>query len=91
MILLILGPPYLAVWWLAWNEDAMLTALRGVPELDRGRCRAAAEHRFSLQRMARDHERLYRRLTTAVLDRQPRPVNGSRPSMAGMPVSPTAP
>jgi glycosyltransferase involved in cell wall biosynthesis len=62
--------------YLCADEDAMLTALRGVPALDRDRCRAAAEHRFSVQRMARDHERLYRRLTTDVLDRLPRPVNG---------------
>jgi glycosyltransferase involved in cell wall biosynthesis len=51
--------------FLCAGEDAMVDALHRVPDLDRAHCRAAAESRFSLQRMARDHERLYRRLTTA--------------------------
>ncbi len=77
--------------YLCADEDAMLTALHGVPALDRDRCRTAAEHRFSMQRMARDHEHLYRRIitttTTTVLDRQHRLVNRSRRSMAGIPVN----
>jgi glycosyltransferase involved in cell wall biosynthesis len=69
--------------YLCTDEDAMLAALRRVPTLDRDRCRAAAEHRFSLQRMARDHERLYHRITTAVWDRKAlRPVDVAWPSMA---------
>jgi glycosyltransferase involved in cell wall biosynthesis len=61
--------------YLCTDEDDMLTALRHVPSLDRAGCRAAAEQRFSLHRMARDHESLYRRLATAAVGRaQPRPV-----------------
>jgi hypothetical protein len=37
-----------------------------VGKIDRDACRAAAEKRFSLQRMARDHERFYR----SVLERE---------------------
>ncbi len=62
--------------YLCADEDAMITALRRVPTLDRDRCRTTAERRFSMQRMARDHERLYRRVTTAVWGRKPlRPVD----------------
>jgi glycosyltransferase involved in cell wall biosynthesis len=69
--------------YLCADEDAMLAALRRVPALDRDRCRTAALHRFSLQRMARDHEHLYRRLTTAVWDGMPLgPIDVARPSMA---------
>jgi hypothetical protein len=40
----------------------MVTAVARVHEIDRQQCRAAAERRFSLTRMAADHERLYRRI-----------------------------
>ena len=40
----------------------MISAVDRVAEIDRNQCRRAAEQRFSLQRMAREHERLYRRL-----------------------------
>jgi glycosyltransferase involved in cell wall biosynthesis len=50
--------------FLCAGVDAMVAALDLVPDLDRALCRKAAETRFSLQRMARDHDRLYRRLTT---------------------------
>jgi glycosyltransferase involved in cell wall biosynthesis len=43
----------------------MVAALDRVPDIDRHACRSAAVHRFSLPRMVRDHERLYR----SVLDR----------------------
>jgi hypothetical protein len=33
-----------------------------VPEIERRQCRDAAERRFSLARMALDHQRLYRRI-----------------------------
>lgn len=70
--------------YLCADEDQMLAALDRVPAIDRAHCRAAAEDRFSLQRMARDHERLYRRLTTGRPDRTSRrPVNGVRPGVAG--------
>jgi glycosyltransferase involved in cell wall biosynthesis len=51
--------------YLCPDEGEMISAIDRVAELDRSQCRAAAERRFSLQRMARDHERLYRQ----VLDR----------------------
>jgi glycosyltransferase involved in cell wall biosynthesis len=73
--------------YLCPDEDAMLTALRRVPTLDRAHCRTAAERHFSLQRMSRDHERLYRRLITAVVDREPtRPVKTARSNAATVPV-----
>jgi glycosyltransferase involved in cell wall biosynthesis len=63
--------------YLCADEDEMLAALDQVPAIDRAHCRADARVRFSLQRMARDHERLYQRLTTGGPDRKPRqPVNG---------------
>jgi glycosyltransferase involved in cell wall biosynthesis len=52
--------------YLCPDEGEMISAIDRVPELDRAQCRAAAERRFSLQRMARDHDRLYRR----ILDRE---------------------
>jgi glycosyltransferase involved in cell wall biosynthesis len=44
----------------------MVGAVKQIGDIDRDECRMAAERRFSLQRMARDHERFYRR----VLDRE---------------------
>jgi hypothetical protein len=40
----------------------MTAAIGQVPGLERRRCRAAAEQSFSIDRMARDHVRLYRRV-----------------------------
>ena len=44
------------------DEEEMVTAVGQVHEIERHQCRAAAERRFSLARMAADHERLYRRI-----------------------------
>ena len=44
----------------------MISAIDRVGELSRSHCRDAAVERFSLQRMAREHDRLYRR----ILDRE---------------------
>jgi glycosyltransferase involved in cell wall biosynthesis len=52
--------------YLCRDDAEMISALGQVSRIDRDQCRAAAERRFSLQRMARDHERFYRR----VLDRE---------------------
>jgi glycosyltransferase involved in cell wall biosynthesis len=52
--------------FLCRNEADMVQAVGQVGQIDRGACRAAAEKRFSLQRMARDHERFYR----SVLERE---------------------
>jgi glycosyltransferase involved in cell wall biosynthesis len=51
--------------FLCADEDEMLAALPLVPTLDRKQCRAAAEQRFSRQRMAADHVRLYPSLVAA--------------------------
>ena len=40
----------------------MTAAIGQVPGLERLRCRAAAEQLFSIDRMAHDHVRLYRRV-----------------------------
>jgi glycosyltransferase involved in cell wall biosynthesis len=52
--------------FLCRNEADMVQAVGQVGKIDRDACRAAAEKRFSLQRMARDHERFYR----SVLERE---------------------
>jgi glycosyltransferase involved in cell wall biosynthesis len=48
--------------FLCRDEEEMISAVDRVAEIDRRQCRRAAEQRFSLQRMARDHERFYRRV-----------------------------
>ncbi len=51
--------------WLGADETDLAKALTRVRDFDRAACRQLVETRFSLQRMARDHERLYRRLINA--------------------------
>jgi glycosyltransferase involved in cell wall biosynthesis len=46
--------------YLCRDVAEMIDAVRRVGKIDRDDCRASAERRFSLQRMARDHERFYR-------------------------------
>ena len=48
--------------FLCRDEVEMISAIDRVGDIDRTQCRIAAERRFSLQRMAREHERLYSRL-----------------------------
>jgi glycosyltransferase involved in cell wall biosynthesis len=48
--------------YLCRDEGEMISAVERVANIDRKQCRDAAERRFSLQRMARDHDRLYRRI-----------------------------
>ena len=48
--------------FLCRDEEEMVTAITRVTEIDRAACRASAEQRFSLQRMAADYEALYRQL-----------------------------
>ncbi len=48
--------------FLCADEDAMVDAVRRLGEIDRRRCRAVAERRFSLERMARDYAGLYLRV-----------------------------
>ena len=51
--------------FLCRDEDEMTSAVAHVHQISRGQCRAAAERRFSLARMAADYDRLYR----AILER----------------------
>jgi len=48
--------------FLCADEDEMAEAVGRVGTIDRAACRSAAERRFSMQRMAREHERLYRQV-----------------------------
>jgi glycosyltransferase involved in cell wall biosynthesis len=48
--------------WLGADEADLAKALTRVRDFDRATCRELVETRFCVQRMARDHERLYRRL-----------------------------
>jgi glycosyltransferase involved in cell wall biosynthesis len=48
--------------WLGSDESELASVLARAREFDRAACRASVERRFSLARMARDHERLYERL-----------------------------
>jgi glycosyltransferase involved in cell wall biosynthesis len=58
--------------FLCRDEEEMISAVGRISEIDRDLCRNAAERRFSLQRMAREHERFYRRvLDREVVDRLP--------------------
>ena len=42
--------------------DALVDGVRAIERIDRRACRAATEERFTMQRMARDHEAFYRRV-----------------------------
>jgi glycosyltransferase involved in cell wall biosynthesis len=64
--------------YLCRDEEEMISAVDRVAEIERDECRLVAERRFSLLRMARDHERLYRR----ILDRQG-PRVSQLPALAG--------
>ncbi|TAM87205.1 MAG: glycosyltransferase, partial [Jatrophihabitans sp.] len=46
------------------DEAGLVASVPRLGELDRAACRAAAESRFSLARMAADHVRLYERVLT---------------------------
>ncbi len=48
--------------FLCESEEELVRAVARIPELDRHACRDAAERRFSLHRMAADHEALYQRV-----------------------------
>jgi len=56
--------------FLAADDTHLVAGIGRLGSIDRRRCRRAAERRFSLARMARDYERLYRRIQSA----QSRPV-----------------
>lgn len=44
------------------NIEQAAEAVRKIPDVDRGRCRAQFEERFSARRMARDYVAIYERL-----------------------------
>jgi glycosyltransferase involved in cell wall biosynthesis len=48
--------------FLPQDEDGLIESLRRIDEIDRQTCRHVAEERFSAQRMAADHVRLYRKI-----------------------------
>jgi glycosyltransferase involved in cell wall biosynthesis len=48
--------------FLCWDEADMATAVGRIGHIDRAKCRAAAQEKFSMQRMACDYARLYRRI-----------------------------
>jgi hypothetical protein len=74
--------------FLCADLDEMVEAVYKVGTLDRRVCRAAAEERFSVQRMAADHDALYRRLLTP---RRPvRPARADAASPAPAPAVATA-
>jgi glycosyltransferase involved in cell wall biosynthesis len=50
------------------SVDSAAVAVRRLHTIDRGACRADAEQRFSRQRMARDHEDVYRRMMSSAFD-----------------------
>src|SRR5487761_1857841 len=57
--------------YLCHDQDEMTAAVARVPQISRRHCRAAAERRFSLARMAADSDRLYR----AILEHPGRPAH----------------
>jgi glycosyltransferase involved in cell wall biosynthesis len=59
--------------YLCRDEADMVARCDQLGALDRGACRAAAESRFSVGRMAADHEALYRRILDRVPVALPRP------------------
>ncbi len=70
------------------GDDDLVAALGRVGELDREACRLAAVERFSIERMAHDHEQLYAELVAAaagprrgVVQRVPARVRASRSSL----------
>lgn len=78
--------------FLASDLTGLVEGIQASPGLDRRVCRAVAETRFSLERMVRDHLRLYERLREGQLDApepqrpgedEPRPIG--RPSLATSP------
>jgi glycosyltransferase involved in cell wall biosynthesis len=51
--------------YLRTDDDGLVRALLAATGLDRSACRAAAESRFSMERMAADHEAVYTGLITS--------------------------
>ena len=54
--------------FLCMDQDELAANLSRIGEIKRSTCRAAAESRFSTQRMVNDHMSLYRPLATAITD-----------------------
>ena len=64
--------------FLVSNQDQLVDALARTDEIDRAACRAAAEERFSSERMAVDHLEVYRNVIA-----RHRAVRGFRPDDSG--------
>jgi glycosyltransferase involved in cell wall biosynthesis len=62
------------------DEADLGAAVSRIPLLDRGACRAAAEQRFSLPRMVRDHIELYERVRADRTSIPPRQVGARLPA-----------
>ncbi|WP_167475193.1 glycosyltransferase [Nocardia arthritidis] len=56
--------------FLCADTDSMLEAIAHIPDIDRRDCRAAAERRFDMHRMARDHAALYSRVLATTRARE---------------------
>lgn len=57
--------------FLRGSEQGLVDALTHAGELDRARCRAVVEERFSPERMAAEHLDLYREMLASVGDKRP--------------------
>ena len=51
--------------------DEMTAAIQRISEIDRGQCRLSFEERFTVERMARDHIRLYERVLGVAYKKEP--------------------
>jgi glycosyltransferase involved in cell wall biosynthesis len=65
--------------FLVSGVDEAARAVAAVPSLDRRHCRAAVAARFSMERMAADHVRLYRAVASVPRPRDVDPVPGGPP------------
>lgn len=63
--------------YLCRDEEEMIAAVGRMPEIERRQCRAAAEQRFSITRMALDHQRLYQHVLLGTGRQGPEPAAGA--------------
>ena len=77
--------------YLYQEVDDLVDAVGRRDDIDRAECRAAAERRFSMERMVEDHVRLYRRLINQarVPSLTGRTVARSRPAAARRKLQPS--
>lgn len=70
--------------FLGADDGELAAAVDKVGDLDRAACRSRVERKFSLDRMARDHERLYHRVLSAGEDSKARNVPDPRSARAAL-------